>query len=142
MCTLAFVKRTDLLVCQMADRHYSRQTRGYKQVGSNCRLAVLRNPEGTIALVYGYPYDDMRADKQNGINCELFRNESGHRSSELLLQAEQLLRTKWPQATRHFTYVDPTAIRSPNPGYCFKIAGYKYITTSQTGKILLAKEIT
>lgn len=41
-----------------------------------------------------------------------------------------------------FTYVDPSKIRSFNPDYCFKVAGWRFIRRTRSGKHLLAKEPT
>jgi hypothetical protein len=39
-----------------------------------------------------------------------------------------------------FTYVDPRKIRSRNPGYCFKVAGWAFIRRTTEGLHLLAKD--
>ena len=64
---------------------------------------------------------------QSGVNCAVFRNESKHLSSDLILEAEQLARNRWPQETRFYTYVNDKKIESPNPGYCFKKAGWRQL---------------
>lgn len=79
-------------------------------------------------------------DGQLGYNCSIFRNESSRRSSEIILEAEEWAFEKWGPS-RIYTYVDPRKITSPNPGYCFKVAGWKFARRGRDGKHLLAKEL-
>lgn len=74
-----------------------------------------------------------------GINCAAFRNEGPHRSSELIVEAQEFAWQKWP-GERLYTYVNPRKIRSSNPGYCFKVAGWR--VCGRTTKGLLVLEIT
>jgi len=126
---------------QLADRHYSRRTVGAKQFCYSGRKLVLRNTEGTVLFVWIYPRPEMRMDDQTGYNCAVFRNESSRLSSDIILEAEQFAIQKWGP-NRFYTYVDPKKIQSSNPGYCFKMAGWKYLRTSKGGKHLLIKEIS
>jgi len=137
--SMFIVKRSDIRIVALANRHYSR-THNHKIVGSRCRLLVMRDFLGTIGFVWGWPYDGYRADGQNGANCEMFRNESDRRSSDLILESEAMLLRRW-NVNRLFTYVDPGKIKSINPGYCFKVAGYQHIGNSKDGKHLLVKEL-
>jgi len=59
-----------------------------------------------------------------GVNCAVFRNEGAGRSSYLIRDACGLAWRRWP-GERLYTYVDPAAVRSPNPGYCFRMAGWR-----------------
>lgn len=65
-----------------------------------------------------------RQDGQEGVNCAVFRNESDVQSSLLIREAEQIAWARWPEQ-RLFTFVNPTLIRSNNPGYCFLMAGWQ-----------------
>lgn len=76
-------------------------------------------------------------DGQVGVVCSVFRNESQYLSSALIKEAEQMARDKWGDV-RMYTYVDASAIRSSNAGYCFKMAGWKRCGESKRGLILLA----
>ena len=78
---------------------------------------------------------------QTGVNCQIFRNESGHLSSELILEAEELAWRKWPRE-RLYTYVNGNKIASVNPGYCFKMAGWKDIGTTKGGLRILEKQFS
>ena len=124
----------------LADRHYSRRTIGAKQFCYSGRKLVLRDAEGTVLFVWMNPEPSMRMDKQTGYNCAIFRNESERRSSEIILEAEQRAFAKWGP-NRLYTYIDPDKIKSANPGYCFKCAGWKYVGLSKSGKHLLVKEL-
>jgi hypothetical protein len=76
---------------------------------------------------------------QTGINCSVFRNESPILSSELILEAEYWAWHRWPGA-RLYTYVDATAIKSSNPGYCYKSAGWHTCgVTKARGLVILEK---
>lgn len=129
--------------CLLADRHYSRRT-----VGSNQFLP----PGQTIALladsaVFGW----WRPDPSSGIvamngldgwTCTIFRNESAVRSSDLILDAELAISERGyvcgPDGL--LTYVWDRKVRSTNPGYCFKCAGYvKRGRSADNKKTLLGK---
>ena len=80
-----------------------------------------------------------RMDGQAGINCTMFRNEGTARSSELIEEACALAWDRWP-GERLFTYVAAAEIKSANPGYCFKMAGFRSIGRSkQKGLVLLER---
>lgn len=81
-----------------------------------------------------------RWDKQEGIICTLFRNEGEIRSSDLIREADELAWQRWPRE-RHFTYVQPEAVASVNPGYCFKMAGWRS-THHRSGRGLVLLENT
>jgi hypothetical protein len=126
---------------QLADRHYSRRTVGAKQFLYSGRKLVLRDAAGTILFGWLYPDPAMRMDAQTGATCAIFRNESTRRSSEIILEAEEHARRRWPEVTRFYTYVDPSKIESVNPGYCFKVAGWKYDGVSASGQHRLVKSL-
>lgn len=73
----------------------------------------------------------------------LFRNLGGHRSSDLILSAHRRTIEEWvrrygkipPETLR--TEVDAARIKSTNPGYCYKVAGWTPIKRVGT-KIYLA----
>jgi hypothetical protein len=132
-------------MAQLADRHYSRRTPGKLEfIGPGKKLAI-RNSEGSICFAWLYGDPAYRLDGQQGYNCTIFRNESGRRSSEIILECERIVFDRWGP-NRVFTYVDPRKIQSRNPGYCFKCAGWKSVRRpdgslhrSQRGYLLLAK---
>lgn len=73
---------------------------------------------------------------QQGINCAVFRNESSTLSSCLIGEAMRLAWQRWP-GERLYTYVNADAIKSSNPGYCFKQAGWKTCGKTRGGLIIL-----
>lgn len=77
-------------------------------------------------------------DHQEGVCCAVFRNESPFLSSELILDAEQIAWEKWP-GERFYTYINPKKIKSVNPGYCFKKAGWTQCEKKLSGLIVLEK---
>lgn len=79
-----------------------------------------------------------RYDRQEGVCCTVFRNESPLLSSDLIREADEIAWEKWP-GERHFTYVDPTRVGSSNPGYCFLKAGWRKCGKSKSGLILLER---
>lgn len=75
---------------------------------------------------------------QAGVNCAVFRNIGPKLSSELILAAEKLAWGRWGQE-RLYTYVNPRKVNSPNPGYCFKRAGWQFCGTTTKGLHILEK---
>lgn len=73
-------------------------------------------------------------NNQTGVNCSVFRNESKHKSSELIQEAIKLAWERWPNE-RLYTYVNPSKIRSTNPGYCFKVSGLRFCGLTKKNKL-------
>ena len=78
---------------------------------------------------------------QEGINCAIFRNESPYLSSQLILEAETLALSAWSDVERFYTYVNPKAIASKNPGYCFKMAGWRTCGVTAVRKLLILEKL-
>jgi len=140
---------TDLLVrtwaadpecARLADRHYSRGRVGAAQFAPSGRKLILRDTSGLVAFVWLWPDPQYRDDHQDGYNCTLFRNESDRRSSEIILEAEAAAVTLWGPH-RAYTYIDARKVRSRNPGYCFKCAGWQHDGYSKAGLHRLAKQL-
>jgi hypothetical protein len=124
----------------LADRHYSRRSVGARQFLCSGRKLVIRDAAGTMLFGWMNCDLDKRFDGQRGYNCAIFRNESARRSSDIILECEVLAYAKWG-LNRVYTYINAAAIKSPNPGYCFKCAGWQHIGYSKGGLHLLAKDI-
>lgn len=124
----------------LADRHYSRRTKGAKQFCYSGRKLVLRNTTGTVLFVWMFPDPAMRMDDQVGYNCAIFRNESSRRSSDIILEAEQFAVAKWGPG-RAYTFIDSKKIRSTNPGCCYKKAGWTYAGMTKGGKHIFEKQL-
>lgn len=137
---LVVTNQFDAECSMLADRHYSRRTVGARQFMYSGRKIVLRNQDCSVVFGWLWPRDDMRMDGQTGYQCAIFRNESTRRSSEIILEAETFAFSRWGP-NRLYTYVQPDKIASVNPGYCFKVAGWKFLRRSADGsKHLLVKE--
>lgn len=77
---------------------------------------------------------------QTGINCAVFRNESNVLSSLLILEAEQLAWQRWP-GERLYTYVNASKVKSPNAGYCFKMAGWSKCGYTKSNKLVILEKL-
>lgn len=75
-------------------------------------------------------------DGQEGVNCAVFRNEGKSLSSDLIRYACDLAWSRWPRE-RLYTYVADGKVRSPNPGYCFKEAGWQAVGHNKSGKLTI-----
>lgn len=142
---LIISKTSDDELRQMADRHYSRRTIGAARFTPPGRTLMLRNTDGTI--VFAWVFQQYRTDNLYGYQCTIFRNESNRRSSEIILEAEKICLSEFgtAAASMFFTFVNPNKIKSVNPGYCFKKAGYEQIERRRTTRgelVLLTKYFT
>jgi len=132
-------KDGDKTCLALYERHYSayRYADGRKRtqfVGPGEKV-VLRTDAGDAFFVWRKFIDDSG---QTGVNCAAFRNESKHRSSELIRQADLIADCLWPDL-RHYTYVDPKSVRSCNPGFCFIMAGWRRCGFTKGGLLILEK---
>jgi hypothetical protein len=123
------------------DRHYSRYhyADGRKPmifVGPGKKLVLLTSDALSVFVWRKY----TSRDGQQGVNCAIFRNEGPTLSSDLIRAADAIADRRWP-GERHFTYVDPRRIRSTNPGYCFKAAGWRFCgITKRRGYHILERQ--
>lgn len=127
----------DLDCLALYERHYSARRyrdgrRRFQFVGPGEKL-VLRTVTGDACFAWRNFIDDSG---QQGVNCAFFRNESSHLSSELIRQACAIADCVWPDR-RHYTYVDPHAVRSTNPGFCFLAAGWHRCGRTKGGLLIL-----
>jgi hypothetical protein len=125
---------------ELFNRHYSRYR--YKDgrkpklfCGPGEKMVLLT--EAADALFVWRKF--RSADGQQGVNCMVFRNESPHLSSDMILDAEEIAWRRWPQA-RLFTYVKSEAIKSRNPGYCFKRAGWRQCGITKVNKLVILEK--
>jgi hypothetical protein len=131
------VNRADQQLVAMYERHYS----CYQYKDGRKRTQAVA-PGKYIALMtvnrdalFIWSQQKYRADKQQGINCAVFRNESNILSSDLITEAVEIAQRRWP-GERLFTFVDGSKITSANPGYCFKKAGWKRCGTTAAGLLI------
>ncbi len=125
----------------MYERHYSayryRDGRVRKLFCGPGEKIVLRTAPGDAFFVWRKFKDDSG---QTGINCAAFRNESAHKSSELIRQADAIADCIWI-GERHYTYVNPKAVRSNNPGFCFIAAGWRRCGHTKVNKLLILERL-
>jgi hypothetical protein len=131
---------------KLADGHYSRRKIGSPQFMPPGQTLVLlsederavfgwwRPQPGTVPSMNGY----------DGWTCTIFRNTGPVLSSRLILAAEDILLARHDVGPDGLmTYIWDKKVRSPNPGYCFKCAGYRVAGRSKDGrKTLLRKALT
>lgn len=89
-------------------------------VGPGEKLVLLRHDASALFVWRRF----ISGDSQEGVNCAVFRNEGEELSSQLIREADAIADERWP-GERHYTYVNPRKIRSTNPGFCFKVAGWR-----------------
>ena len=121
---------------KLADRHYSRETKGSKQFVGAGEKIVLLSPDGKAVFAWLRSKPEYRLDHIDGVNCTIFRNESPVLSSKLILEAEKFARQRWP-GLKLFTYVSKDKVKSKNPGWCFMKAGWKLVGENKKGNLRL-----
>ncbi len=134
--------KADPRAVALHSRHYSarryadgRQRRQFMPPGETMVLLT-----ADCRAVFGWQRARVeRFDHQQGVCCTLFRNEGSILSSQLVAEADELAWARWPDEQRHFTYVDPAAVASANPGYCFLMAGWRRCGVSKSGLLLLER---
>ena len=111
------------------NRHYSSRGGDSPLIcGPGEKLVLLTH--AIDALFVWRRFRDMRDEP--GVNCAVFRNESGNPGGELIRAAELLAFERWG-SVRLYTYVNAAAIRSTNPGYCFQVCGWRKCATTPGG---------
>ena len=116
-------------------RHYSYRKRAFK-VQNVTAFDSLTLLTASCDALFVWRKEIYRRDKQQGVNCAIFRNESPFLASDLIREACDLAWLRWPNE-RLFTFVDGRKITSRNPGYCYKKAGWKRCGETKRGLIVL-----
>ena len=133
-------KDGDRTVLALYERHYSayqyKDGRKRSQFVGPGEHVVLRSRDGDAGFVWRRFIDKSG---QRGVNCAFFRNEGPILSSVLVRQADAIADLCWP-GRGHYTYVNPQAVRSANPGYCFLRAGWKRSGHTQGGLLVLRRD--
>ena len=128
----------DVAGAALADRHYSRRKIGAPQFCPPGQTLVLVTPDGDAVFAWWRPHPASGLKAMNGLDgwtCTIFRNESARRSSELILEAEAILRERHDCGPDGLiTYVDTKKVRSSNPGFCFQRAGWSKTGWAKKGK--------
>lgn len=130
------VKDGNPIALDIYNRHYSarvyRDGRERKLFCGPGEKMVLLTVNNDALFVWRKFIDDSG---QRGVNCAVFRNEGDVASSILIMEAVELARRRWPDE-RFYTYVNPKKIRSTNPGYCFRVAGWKKCGMTKGGLVV------
>jgi hypothetical protein len=140
------VKKFDPRGAALADRHYSRRTIGSPQFMPPGQTVVLVGVDGRSVFGWWRPDPSsgiVAMNKLDGWTCTIFRNESDRLSSQLIFEAELHLYsieglTFGPDGL--ITYVWDKRVRSVNPGFCFKQAGWSTTGRSADGKKTLLQK--
>ncbi len=118
----------------LADKHYSRKSIGAELfVGPGEKMVLVTLDYNALFVWRRAVY---RRDGQTGVECSIFRNESGLLSSTMIKEAMKLAWKRWP-GERLFTYVADTKIRNINPGCCFKKAGWRKCGRSKVNNLTI-----
>lgn len=136
--------RADKRALPIADRHYNRQKIGSPQFVPPGRCLVLLTERADALWVTSYPEAKYVQHAWAGAwMCSCFRNESNYLSSQLITEA--VAATRWYASTDpdwgdipalgFITFVNKGKVRSDNPGYCYKMAGWKHVGYTQ-GKLV------
>lgn len=136
------VRDGNLTAACIYDRHYSRNpgSRGDDRVAGPGKKLVLLTPDVRGLFVWREFQTKDPTAAPGDINCAIFRNEGAGLASELILSAMELAYMKWGKR-RLYTYVNPRKVRSPNPGYCFKRAGWHVCGVTKTRKLLILETL-
>lgn len=139
------VTKFDPRSAALADRHYSRRTIGSNQFMPPGETMILLTEATDAVFGWWRPHPGSGIVAMNGLDgwtCTIFRNEGVGRSSDLILGAEEALLetgvTVGPAGL--ITYVWDSRVRSANPGYCFKCAGWRVTGKSADGKKTLLQK--
>ena len=154
------VRDADPRVIALYRRHYSANTKQNHHsgiAGPSERMVMLttdakalwvwrliRPPEERVST---QAKPDMRRERrgnkpstyfggERGIMCSVFRNEGPILSSVLVKEAMTLAWARWP-GERLFTYVWDAKVRSVNPGYCYKVVGWRNCGRNKDGRFTM-----
>lgn len=130
------VTKFDEKAARLADGHYSRRSIGSPQFMPPGETLVLRGPHAVFGWWRPHPRSGIKSmNGLDGWTCTIFRyarrvpkSASRHwLASELILEAEAWLVKERKRCGPDglLTYVWDAKIRSDNPGFCFKKAGWR-----------------
>jgi hypothetical protein len=138
------VSKADPRARAMYLRHYSSGGRRHRHRDV---LRPITGPGETMVLLtqdclalFAWYRGIVANGAQQGVMCSIFRNEGPVLSSVLVEEACQLAWRRWP-GERLFTYVWDSKVRSVNPGYCFKRAGWKACGRNADGRLTILERL-
>lgn len=136
------VKTSDYRLRALRDRHYAGGVGG-RTVGQPGRRIAFVTFEGTAGWVSHWPESQyVGHDFGDAFTCTLFRKEHAGLASPMIVDAIGRTEARWgaPPPGGWLTFVDPDKVASPNPGYCFKMAGFVEVgRTKDRGLIVLRR---
>jgi hypothetical protein len=124
----------DVIGARLADGHYSRRTVGSPQFMPPGETLVFVSDDKLSVFGWWRPHANNPTGHvgRNGLNgwtCSIYRHtehDGDNTASPFILDAERLLATSGrgcgPDGM--LSYIWPAKIKSVNPGYCFKVAGW------------------
>lgn len=128
--------RADPRAVAISDAHYSRQKPGTPQFmppGSAFCLFTEGAVWGTSAPLAAF----VKHDWAGAWMCSIFRREPEcpYLASDLIREAVAATRWRYgePPALGMVTFVDAGKVRSANPGFCFKKAGFRRVGETKGG---------
>jgi hypothetical protein len=125
------------VVRALADRHYNRQKIGAAQFVPPGRCLVLKTADGKAAWVTSWPISDYVQHAWAGAWMnQMFRNEGGCLSSDLIRHAVAHTRARWPEVPEFgiVSFVDAEKTRRKrDPGRCYRRAGWSHVGFTQAG---------
>ena len=138
------IKDGDPRAFDMFSRHYSykpyadnRRKPGYANrfliVGPGEKLVLIGNDER--ALFCWRRFRD--ASGLDGVNCSVFRNESGQPGAALIEEAELFALRRWPDVAQFYTFVNPRQVQGTPPGSVFIRAGWECAGYTKVNKLLI-----
>lgn len=132
--------KADRRALPLADAHYPRQKPGTRQFVPPAQSLVLLTADASALWVSTWPMFVMHEWPGAWI-CNLFRNESGNLSSEMIRQAVAATRAMFgePSSRGMVTFIDASKVRHKrDPGRCFLKAGFERVgLTRERGRIVL-----
>lgn len=123
------VSKCDPRARELADRHYSRQKVGSRELGPPGQKILLLGKDGMAVWGSHRPAPWAKLERMDGFkghSCFLFRNEGPVLSSLLIREAVALTAMEWGKDA-FVTYVAAEKIRSVNPGACYIKAKFRRV---------------
>lgn len=145
------VTKTDTRARMLADRHYSRQSIGAREIAPPGNSIVLLGANNDALWVSHRPdplaqLAKRRADGFDYYDNPYFRNESSEIASELIMQALRITAYLWQDyapADGFHSFVNPRKVKPTKRrgvelyGYCFLKAGFElYPELTKSRKLL------
>lgn len=121
------VKVSDPLARAMRDRHYSTKYPGGRTVGPPGRRLVLISDDEQALWITHWPQAHLVLDGFDALRCTVFRREGRRRErASVLIRAAMAMSEAYfgPAPDGWLTYVEPRRVKSSEPGYSFKMAGF------------------